>query len=57
MDIESIGSNQMPPEIQTQYAVKLINMARQADAAVASIIQDAVDISDEAMSKYLNEAK
>jgi len=57
MDIESIGGSQMTPEVQAQYAVKLINMARQADAAVASIIQDAVDISDEAMSKYLNETK
>ena len=57
MDIESIGGSQMNPEIQAQYAAKLVKMARQADAAVASILQDTVDISKEAMSRYLKEAK
>ncbi len=53
MDIESIGGSQMTPEVQAQYAVKLIQMARQSDAVVASILEDTADISQEAMSKYM----
>lgn len=57
MDIESIGSSQMTPEVQAKYAVKLIKMAQQTEAIVGSILQDTVEISKEAVSKYLSEAK
>lgn len=57
MDISEIGTSQMTPEVQAQYAVKLIKMAQQADAAVASILEDTVEFSNEAMSKYLSEVK
>ena len=57
MDISEIGTSQMTPEVQAQYAVKLIKMAQQADAAVASILEDTVEFSNEAMAKYLSEVK
>ncbi len=57
MDIESIGGSQMTPDVQAQYAVKLIKMAQQSEAVVASILQDTVDISREAMSKFMSETK
>ena len=57
MDIESIGSSQMTPEIQAQYAVKLIKMAQQSQAVIGSILTDTAEISQEAMSKFLTETK
>ena len=55
MDISSIGGSAMTPEVQAQYGVKLIQMARESQEAVASLILDTVEISKEAMDKYLSE--
>ena len=55
MDISEIGGSQMTPEVQAQYAVKLIKMAQQSDAVVASILEDTAEFSNEAMSRYMSE--
>lgn len=57
MDISSVGGSELSPEIQAQYAVKLIKMAQQANAVTSSLIEDTVEISQEAMSKLLSELK
>lgn len=57
MDISSIvsGGSAMTPEVQAQYGVKLMQMARASEQTAASIILDAVEISQEAMEKFLSE--
>ena len=55
MDISSVSEGQMTPEIQAQYAVKLIKMAQQSQAVIGSILTDTAEISQEAMAKFLNE--
>lgn len=56
MDLSSIsGGSAMTPEVQAQYGVKLIQMARASEEAAASVILDTVEISQEAMDKYLAE--
>lgn len=56
MDINSVGyGSAMTPEVQMQYGVKLIQMARASEEATASVILDAVEISKEAMDKFLAE--
>lgn len=56
MDLSSIGcGSAMTPEVQMQYGVKLIQMARASEVAAASVIMDAVEISQEAMDKFLAE--
>ena len=41
--------------IDAQYAVKLIKMAQESEAVVANLLQDTVEISQEAMDKFLSE--
>jgi len=55
MDIGSIASAMQSGEIDAQYAVKLIKMAQQSDAVVATLLEDTVEISEEAMEKFLSE--
>ena len=50
--LNSILENQ---NIEAQYAVKLIKMVQQSDAVVATLLEDTVEISKEAMDKFLNE--
>lgn len=57
MDISSIGGSALTPEVQAQYAVKCIQMARQSDSVVGELIQDTVEISQEAMQKYIAETQ
>ena len=57
MDISSVGGSALTPEVQAQYAVKCIQMARQSDAVVGELIQDTVEISQEAMQKYIAETQ
>ena len=68
MDISSIGASysdlatqiaeaKEQAETEAMYAVKLFKMAQQSDAVAGSIIQDAVEISQEAMAKFLSERK
>ena len=65
MDISSIGGSyndiaemmaaEKEAQVQAMYAVKLIKMAQQSDAVVASLLEDTVEISKEAMQKFLSE--
>lgn len=55
MDISSVGGSALTPEVQAKYAVKCIQMARQSDAVVGSLILDTAEISEEAMVKYIAE--
>lgn len=55
MDISSVGGSALTPEVQAQYAVKCVQMARQSDAVVGSLILDTAEISEEAMAKYTAE--
>ena len=50
--LNSVLENQ---NIEAQYAVKLIKMAQQSDAVVATLLEDTVEISQEAMDKFLSE--
>ena len=52
MALESVKEQQ---NIEAQYAVKLFKMAQQSDAVVASVIEDTLEISQEAMDKFLSE--
>ena len=53
MDISSVGGSALTPEVQAQYAVKCIQMARQSDAVIGNLIQDTVEISKEAMDRLI----
>lgn len=55
MDISSIGGTAMTPEAQAQYAVGLIKMSQDSTKVLESLILDTVEISQEAMEKYLAE--
>lgn len=58
MEINSVGyGSAMTPEVQAQYGVKLIQMARASEEVAASVILDAVEISKEVMDKFLAERK
>ena len=65
MDINSIGGNysdivrmieaEKESQIQAMYAVKLLKMAQESDAVTADLLEDVVEISKEAMEKFLSE--
>lgn len=55
MDISSVGGTALTSEIQAQYAVKCLLMSRQSTEVLGNLIEDTVEISEEAMSKYLAE--
>ena len=55
MDISSVGGSAFTPEIQSQYAVKLIQMARASENVAGSLLEDTAEISQEAMAKFLSE--
>lgn len=59
MDISSVSSSGSlsPEEIQMMYTVKMIQMMRESEEVVGSIIQDTVEISQEAMEKFGAEFK
>ncbi len=57
MDISSLSGSALTPEVQAQYAVRCIQMARQTDAIVGTLIEDTVEISKEAMDKFVAEIK
>ena len=52
MALESIKEQQ---NVEAQYAVKLFKMAQQSEAVVASVIEDTIEISQDAMNKFLSE--
>lgn len=55
MDVSSIASSLQSGEIEAQYAVKLIKMAQQSDEVVATLLEDTVEFSEEAMELFLSE--
>ena len=55
MELSSVGGSALTPEVQTQYAVKLIQMERASEEVAGNLIQDTVEISEEAMSKFMAE--
>ena len=57
MDVGSVGSSAMTPDVQSQYAVKLIKMIQQSEQVAGSILEDTAEISKEAMDKFLSEVK
>ena len=52
MALESVKEQQ---NVEAQYAVKLFKMAQQSEAVVASVIEDTIEISQDAMNKFLSE--
>ena len=55
IDAHILQSIKEEQNIEAQYAVKLFKMAQQSDAVVASVIEDTVDFSQEAMEMFLSE--
>ena len=55
MDISSIGGSAMTSEAQALYSVACMKMARSAETSALNLIFDSVEISAEAMEKYLAE--
>ncbi len=55
MDVSSISGSAMTPDVQTQYAVKLIKMMQESQEVVGTLLEDTAEISKEAMEKYLSE--
>ena len=57
MDVNSVSGSGLTPEVQSQYAVKLIKMAQQSEQVVGSLLEDTAEISKEAMERFLSEVK
>ncbi len=55
MDVSSITNSALTPEAQASYAIGCLKMAQEATKVAGSIILDTVEISAEAMEKYLAE--
>ena len=55
MEISSVGASALTEDIQAQYAVKLIKMQQESTETVGNIIQDTVEISNEAMQRFMAE--
>ncbi len=66
MDISSIGASyadlatqiaeaKEQAEIEALYTVKLFKMAQQTNDVIAGLLEDTVEISKEAMQKFMSE--
>lgn len=55
MELSSVGASALTPEVQSQYAIKCIQMAQQSEQVVGDLLEDTVEISNEAMQKFLAE--
>ena len=55
MDVSSVGASAFTPEVQAQYAVKLIKMAQQSTEITSNLLEDTVEFSQETMEKFLAE--
>ena len=55
MDISSVGGSALTESVQNMYAVKCLLMSRRTDVVAGALLQDTVEISKEAMEKYLSE--
>ena len=55
MNVSSITNSALTPKAQASYAIGCLKMAQEATKVAESIILDTVEISAEAMEKYLAE--
>ena len=55
MSISSIAGSALTPEVQAQYAAKLMKMAQQNPEIASSIIEDVAEISQEALELCMSE--
>ena len=55
MDISSIGGTALAEDAQAVYSVACMRMAQHAESIAEYIILDSVEISNEAMEKYMAE--
>ena len=55
MDISSIGGTAMTESAQMLYSVACLKMAQHSENAAQYLILDSVEISQEAMEKFLAE--
>lgn len=55
MDVGAVSSAIQAEYIQNLYAAKCMLMARESGAVVGDLLQDTVEISKEAMERYLSE--
>lgn len=57
MDISSVGGSALTESVQNMYAVKCLLMSRRTDVVAGALLMDTVEISKEAMDKYLSEVE
>ncbi len=62
MDVSAVGQTQnlIESEIKAEqakelYGIKLIKMAQESEAVIGNLIEDTVEISQEAMQKFMAE--
>lgn len=55
MDISSVGGTALSQEAQALYSVACLKMAQHSENVAQYLILDTVEISDEAMKKYMAE--
>ena len=55
MDVGSVNTSALTPEVQAQYAAKLMKIVQESEMMPLSLIEDVVEISQEAMDKCLSE--
>lgn len=55
MDISSVGGSALSENIQNMYSVKCALMSRRTELITGALLQDTVEISQEAMEKFLAE--
>jgi len=55
MDISSVGGTAMSQSAQATYAVACMKMAQHSENVAKYLILDTVQISEEAMEKYMAE--
>ena len=53
--IEQLNSAIQAEQVKALYDVKLAKMAMESEEVIGSVIEDTVEISQEAMNKYLAE--
>ena len=57
MDISSIGGSAMTEQAQQLYSVACLRMAQHSEVASQYTLLDSLEISNEAMQKYLAEKR
>jgi hypothetical protein len=57
MDISSIGGTALTQETQNLYSIACLKMAQHSENVAQYLILDSVEISKEAMEKFLAERK